>query len=100
MYQQWCKGGEDNPNIDEQSLLNVMLKRKDLAKFGVKFRYLDTDQFSGFCQIQFCLISCLLNCILLELVSELGIWFGAKSTFVDSKPFYLFHKGNPHDDAI
>ena len=84
MYQQWCKGGEDNPNIDEQSLLNVMLKRKDLAKFGVKFRYLDTDQFSGFCQVQLYLISYILICILLELVSELRIGFGAKSTFVDS----------------
>lgn len=36
MYRHWCKGGDDNPDIDEQSLLTVMLKGQDFAAFKVE----------------------------------------------------------------
>jgi len=50
MYQHWCRGGEANPNIDEQSLLNKMLHSRAFAPYKVKIRFLATEQFSGFCQ--------------------------------------------------
>lgn len=51
MYRHWCSGGDANPHVDEQSLLNLMLKRKELSPYKVKIRFLPTERFSGFCQV-------------------------------------------------
>ncbi|XP_024399894.1 uncharacterized protein At4g15970 [Physcomitrium patens] len=51
MYRHWCQGGEENPSIDEQSVLKVMLKRNEIATYNVKIRFLETERFSGFCEI-------------------------------------------------
>lgn len=49
MYRHWCQGGENNPHIDEQSLLNIMLHSKAFAPYKVRIRFLSTEEFSGFC---------------------------------------------------
>lgn len=51
MYRHWCQGGEENPSIDEQSVLKVMLKRNEIATYNVKIRFLETERFSGFCEV-------------------------------------------------
>ncbi|KAG0613036.1 hypothetical protein M758_6G071500 [Ceratodon purpureus] len=50
MYRHWCRGGDANPDIDEQSLLNRMLKSKEFTTYKVEIRFLPTERFSGFCQ--------------------------------------------------
>lgn len=52
MYKHWCQRGEENPNIDEQSLLNKMLHKHAFDSYNVKIRFLSTEQFSGFCQVR------------------------------------------------
>jgi hypothetical protein len=49
MYRHWCNGGENNPHIDEQSLLNIMLHSKAFVPYKVRIRFLSTEEFSGFC---------------------------------------------------
>lgn len=53
MYRHWCKGGEDNPHIDEQSLLNIMLHSRAFVSYEVRIRFLSTEEFSGFCNVSY-----------------------------------------------
>ncbi|KAG0586809.1 hypothetical protein KC19_2G119200 [Ceratodon purpureus] len=50
MYRHWCKGGEDNPTVDEQTLFKRMLRHKEFSTYKVRIQFLETDKFSGFCQ--------------------------------------------------
>lgn len=58
MYRHWCEGGDENPDIDEQSLLKRLLQTNAFASYKVKIRFLSTERFSGFCQV---LIDCIFN---------------------------------------
>jgi hypothetical protein len=51
MYRHWCKGGEDQLSVDEQTLFKKMLRRKEFATYDVNIQFLETERFSGFCEV-------------------------------------------------
>jgi hypothetical protein len=102
MYRHWCKGGEKNPHIDEQSLFTKMLHKKAFVPFKIRIRFLSTEQFSGFCngsKNMSRVVTMHANCCtgldnkIKDLRKALKVWEHGKSSpgIIVKKPEQLWH---------
>ena len=51
-YKYWYRSREDHPGLHDQDVLNKIKGNHDFLDIGLQLRFLDTLQFSGFCQVK------------------------------------------------
>ena len=50
-YEYWYMSRQDYPGLHDQDVLNQIKGDQDFLDIGLQFRFMDTNIFSGFCQV-------------------------------------------------